>query len=125
MDLQVFPVATVSADEPTFCDNMWRGPVWVNYNYFIIEGLRRYGSDDLAGDLKRVTLEQIAHWYETDGVIYEFYDSEGKTSPLKLHRKGKGGPNAGLSMENLGTTICDYHWTAAVFIDLMLEQGEH
>jgi neutral trehalase len=115
---RAFPVPSVSGDEPTFSDNMWRGPVWINYNYMIIEGLERYDYHDLAGELRRKTLDEIMRWYKEDGVVYEFYDSEGKTSPIFLHRKKLGGPDV-RRPTSLGTTICDYNWTAALFIDLM------
>lgn len=118
---RAFPVATVAADEPTFSDDMWRGPTWINFNYFVIEGLRRYGFKEMAAELKRETMAEIARWYQSDGVIYEFYDSERNVSPIKLHRKGKGGPNAKPGREYLGTSICDYNWTAALFIELAME----
>lgn len=45
-----FPISSVSADEPTFCDNMWRGPTWINFNYFasklwIDTALRKFQSN--------------------------------------------------------------------------------
>jgi hypothetical protein len=116
---RAFPVASVSADEPTFSDNMWRGPVWINYNYLIIEGLRRYGYHEIADDIRDRTLREIARWYASDGLIYEFYDSEAVTSPVFLHRKKVGGPQAVKAAAALGTTVCDYNWTAALFIDLL------
>lgn len=116
---RAFPVSSVAGDEPTFCDNMWRGPVWLNFNYFVIEGLRHYGYRDIANELRRKTIEEISRWYQADGLIYEYYDSEGKTDPVFLHRKRLGGPQAVKSAALLGTTICDYNWSAAVFIDLL------
>jgi glycogen debranching enzyme len=118
---RAFPVSSVSADEPTFSDNMWRGPVWINFNYFIIEGLKHYGYSDLAKDLRRRTIDEIIRWYETDGVIYEFYDSEGEISPVYLHRKAQGGPDV-RRMASLGTTVCDYNWTAALLMDMISMQ---
>lgn len=115
------PVASVSADEPTFSDNMWRGPVWINMNYFFVESLRNYGYAEAASHLRQRTLEEISRWYNTDGVIYEFYDSEAQTAPIFLHRKKLGGPQAERSAVSLGTNVCDYNWTAALFVDLMLE----
>ena len=109
-----FPVSSVSGDEPSFCDDMWRGPVWTNYNYIIIEGLRRYGLDDIAQHITDRTIDQIAHWYNEEGVIFEYFDSEAKTSPRSLHRKGKVGGHW------LHTCIKDYSWTAAVFAELVL-----
>lgn len=119
-----FPVASVSADEDSFSDNMWRGPVWINCNYMLIEGLRRCGYDGLAGDLREKTIGEVARWYAADGVIYEFYDSEGKTDPAHLHRKQRGGPGAVRGEIALDTSVCDYNWTAALFFDLLREPAE-
>jgi neutral trehalase len=118
---RAFPVSSVSTDEPTFSDNMWRGPVWINFNYFIIEGLKHYGYGKIAEDLRRITIDEIIRWYETDGVIYEFYDSEGEISPVYLHRKAQGGPDV-RRMASLGTTVCDYNWTAALLMDMIQKQ---
>ncbi|MHB0998035.1 MAG: amylo-alpha-1,6-glucosidase [Armatimonadota bacterium] len=112
-----FPVSSVSADEESFCDDMWRGPVWINYNYMIIEGLYRYGYDGLADNLKNITISEIAKWYKIDGIIYEYYDSEGYRSPSILHRKGHS-PSDGDTWP-LGRCVRDYHWTAALLIDLL------
>lgn len=115
------PVSSVSADEPAFSDNMWRGPVWINMNYFFVEALKNYGHIEAASHLRQRTLEEISHWYNTDGIIYEFYDSEARTEPIFLHRKKLGGPQAQRSAVSLGTNVCDYNWTAALYVDLMLE----
>lgn len=117
---RAFPVASVSADEPTYSDNMWRGPVWVNFNYFIIEALRNYGYNPEAFDLTQITLQQISDWYHRTGVIHEFYDSEGTTDPVFLHRKTRGGPKAVKSVDSLGTTVLDYNFTAALYLDLLI-----
>ena len=62
----------------------------------------------------------IARWYESDGVIYEFYDSEGKTPPINLHRKAKDGPDAKIAAEYPGINICDYNWSVSLLVDLLL-----
>lgn len=113
-----FPVASVSADEPSFCDDMWRGPVWINYNYLVIEGLIRYGYGHVARELRKKTLRHIARWYAADGVVYEFYDSEGTASPSVLRRKGHSGVRLG--NWQIGQCIRDYHWTAALYNDLIM-----
>ncbi|MCE5199229.1 MAG: trehalase family glycosidase [Armatimonadota bacterium] len=116
-----FPIASVAADEPTYCDNMWRGPSWINYNYFVIYGLLDYGYTDIAKELCRRTLDEIVRWYKEDGLTYEYYDAEQSVSPVMLHRKKTGGPEARRS-NAMATLICDYNWTASLYIDLLLNR---
>ena len=43
---------TISRDDPAFADQQyWRGSIWPPMNYLVLQGLRRYGFDDLAGEL--------------------------------------------------------------------------
>ena len=43
---------TISRDDPAFGDQQyWRGSIWPPMNYLVLQGLRRYGFDDLASDL--------------------------------------------------------------------------
>ena len=45
-------IPTISRDDPAFADQQyWRGSIWPPMNYPILQGLRRYGFDDLAEDL--------------------------------------------------------------------------
>lgn len=113
------PVATVAADEPTWSDDMWRGPVWLNYNLWIIDGLRRYGYHDLADELAEVTLAEVTRWYLADGTIYEYYDAEAVTSPRELHRKGGVGSRGGVGFG----VIRDYGWSATVVLELCRPTG--
>jgi len=137
-----FPVSSVSADSPAYGDDMWRGPVWINYNWMIIRGLERtakglssvdcprstYAQQGepsmkdspraLADELKEKTLSEISRWYHTEGCIFEFYDAEGRVSPLKLDRKGyKQAPRR-------MACIADYNWSAAAFVDLAMVPTE-
>jgi hypothetical protein len=53
-------VTTTAKNEPTWeARRYWRGPVWVIMNWFIIEGLRRYGYNDLAEVIRKDTLGLI------------------------------------------------------------------
>jgi len=113
-----FPIPSVSFDELSFSDDMWRGPVWINFNYMVIEGLIRYGYLTLADEIKKTTLSEIARWYAEDGVVYEFYDSKASKSPSKLSRKGK--QDVKIGGWQVAECIKDYHWTAALFIDMAL-----
>ena len=75
---------------------MWRGPVWVNINYFFIEALNQIGEHILANELTEKTLELISR--HTD--IYEYYDAENGSPTEK--------------------SAVAFGWTAAVFIDLAI-----
>lgn len=113
-----FPVATVDVREKSYLKDMWRGPVWIVFNYLFMEGLSRYGYNDIAGKLKEATVAEIARWYASDGVIYEYYDSESAVSPSELQRKGR--PGSELGPFDWNRNIRDYNWSAALYIDLVL-----
>ena len=43
---------TISRDDPAFDDQQyWRGSIWPPMNYLVVQGLRRYGFDELASEL--------------------------------------------------------------------------
>ena len=43
---------TISRDDPAFDDQQyWRGSIWPPMNYLVLQGLRRYGFDELASEL--------------------------------------------------------------------------
>ncbi len=49
----------------------WRGPIWLVCNYMLIDGLRRFGADDLADRIRRDSLELI----NANG-FSEYYDPQ-------------------------------------------------
>lgn len=54
-------VTTVSKSSPAYDPrNYWRGPVWVNINWFLVRGLERCGLHAEADDLRRLTLELVS-----------------------------------------------------------------
>jgi len=82
------PVPSVAMNETDFTLDCWRGPTWVSQNYWIVEGLKRYGYNDLAGELTRKTVDAILEVFNREFKIYEFYNP--KTSSIQeLTRKGK------------------------------------
>jgi len=89
-------VTTTAKSEPTWEPRRyWRGPVWIIMNWLIMEGLRRYGYDDLVEMIRRDTLSLV----ETSG-FREYYDA----------RDGSG----------CGST--DFSWSAALTFELTKDQ---
>jgi len=74
--------------------NYWRGPVWINVNWMLAQGLRRYGyklkADSLQKDLLQLPIRFGFH---------EYFDS----------------------FEGTGYGTDNFSWTAALFIDLVHE----
>lgn len=59
-----FPVPSVAADEPAFDPEephgfIWRGPTWVNTNWFIVRGLRVHGYTEIADQIVAKTVELV------------------------------------------------------------------
>ena len=88
-----YPIPTVPLSSEWFqAHRYWQGPTWINTNWLIIDGLRRYGFYDQAEALKETTLDLV----EKHG-MYEYF------SPID-------GSPAG---------IANFSWTAALTIDLL------
>ncbi len=52
----------------------------------------------------------VEDWYQREGAVFEFYDALNNVPPTVLMRKGT--PSGG---------VRDYHWTASLIFDLLLE----
>ena len=91
-----YAVPSVPIDSPWFRSKLyWQGPTWVNMNWLIIEGLKRYGYDEHAAVLTESTLEMVAR-----SGASEYFD------PLTGDGIGADG----------------FSWTAALTIDLLKHQ---
>ena len=56
----LLPVPTVGVNEPKFSPtNYWRGPTWMNINWMICRGLRRYGYDSVADEVTQKSLNAV------------------------------------------------------------------
>lgn len=60
-----YPVPSVAQSEPSFDPDgrtklLWRGPAWVNTNWYLIYGLLRHGFYQVARDLAHRTLDMVA-----------------------------------------------------------------
>ena len=64
---------TVAYDDPTYCNNYWRGPCWLNVAYFAAKGLKDYGFIETAETVK----ETILDWVYNDGdYVHENYNAK-------------------------------------------------
>ena len=111
------PIATISQKDKRFSNDMWRGGVWANVNYFIIRGLKKYGYNSLADSLRDSTLEMINKWYQKTGCIFEFFDPKDEVSPFYCHRKGE--PLKNPDYRKHVHSISDYNWSACFAILLI------
>jgi putative isomerase len=96
-----YVIPTVSRSDPKYDPStMWRGPVWLNINYFFIEALHQVGEAGLARELRQKSLDLVMN----QPSIYEFYNAEtGEPPPPAADTFG---------------------WTAAVFIDLAIRASQ-
>lgn len=88
-----YPIPSVPVSSPDYdAQRYWQGPSWVNMNWMIIDGLKRYGFKDHAAALRESTLEMVAN-----GGFYEYFNA--KTG------------------EPIG--VPEFSWTAALALDLL------
>lgn len=113
------PIPSISLDDPTFGTDMWRGPVWINYNYMICRGLKEYGCHELAQSIIQKTINTLTFWYGHDGAVYEFYDSTNKVSPSHLNRKSKSLKPYQFQVRM--QSIRDYGWSCTLLPVMILE----
>jgi len=76
----------------------WRGPVWVNMNWLIIEGLKSYGERDWAHKIKEDTLQMVR-----EQGFFEYFEPDKEKS--RKQQYGYGGKQ--------------FSWTAALIIDIL------
>lgn len=90
-----YPVPSVPKNSPYFSPvRYWQGPTWINTNWLIADGLKRYGYDTEADHIVQRSLELVAQ-----SESYEYF------SPLD-------GSPAGAR---------NFSWTAALALDFLLE----
>ena len=96
-----YVIPTVARNDKHYSpQTMWRGPIWVNINYFFIEALQQIGQKEIAWELLHKTLNLVMKHNN----IYEYYDPEtGEVPP---------------------TAADIFGWTAAVFIDLAIKVSQ-
>ena len=88
-----YPVPSVPRTSRSFDQNRyWQGPVWINMNWLIIDGLKRYGFITEAENLRQKTIDMVR-----EVGVWEYYNP--------LNGYGLGSPS--------------FSWTAALTLDLL------
>lgn len=88
-----YPIPSVPVGSSWFDPTgYWQGPTWINTNWLIIDGLRRYGYDELADELTQKTIELVSK-----SSCNEYF------SPL----------------DGLPAGARNFSWTAALTLDLL------
>jgi hypothetical protein len=77
-------------------EGYWRGPVWINIDWFLMRGLEDYGYEDHAARMRRTIVELCR-----DEGFYEYFD-----------------PASG---QGLGSVL--FSWSAALLLDVLLDNG--
>jgi len=90
-----YSVPTVARSDARFsADTMWRGPVWINVNAMLVEGLQKSGHPERARELAERTVQMVIHGRGP----HEYYNPFTGEKALRA------------------TTA--FGWSAALFIDL-------
>lgn len=88
-----YPVPSMPKDSGHYDPKrFWQGPTWVNTNWFLIDGLERYGHTKQANQLRKSTIDMVQ-----GGGFYEYFSPD--------NGKPEGAKN--------------FSWTAALTIDLV------
>jgi len=96
---ECWAVPSYDREEPGYAPNrFWRGPVWINVNWILYNGLRRYGYDFYAERVKQAIIE-----LPRIGGFYEHFNPD--------NGQGHGAEN--------------FSWTAALLLDLLLAEDSH
>lgn len=94
--------SSTAVDEPQFNPvKYWRGPIWINLNWMLYHGLKRYGFEKEAGRVKKETIELV----EKNG-FYEYFDPR---------------PDIAEDNRKLGGDF--FSWTAALYLDFVYNNG--
>lgn len=68
-------IPTLSRDHPEFMEDgrYWRGGVWASTNYMVLQGLSKYGYQDLAGQIAENHLDAVVEAYGKEDTLFECY----------------------------------------------------
>ena len=85
------PLPSLAQHDPRCDQNRWRGAVFPALTPLVVEGLRRYGLDALAAEVRDRTLDTMDRWHQRTGTFWEYYDAQDQRSPADLPRGRRRG----------------------------------
>lgn len=72
-----YGVPSLAADDPYYNDKgYWNGPVWVEWNFLIVQGLLKYGYEEEAKELVNRVAEGMIIQLKKDHNLWEFYSPD-------------------------------------------------
>lgn len=72
-----YGVPSLSAQDPFYePQGYWNGPVWVEWQFLLARGLRKYGYDVEARELTRRVFDNVIHNLKTSHTFWEFYSPD-------------------------------------------------
>lgn len=100
--MYVCPTYSVEAEDINF-EKYWRGPVWINMNWMLYQGLLKFNMSSMADKIKNDSLELLSKYG-----FYEYFD-----------------PRKNLPMDaEAGYGTGQFSWSAALCIDFLLNENE-
>lgn len=82
------PFPSVALNDPAFAKDMWRGPVWINMAYLVLDGLRRYRELEIYATLAWRLCDGVFRVLQNEQQVYEFYDPEYHHTRELTRKKG-------------------------------------
>lgn len=72
-----YGVPTLTAKHPYYNPiGYWNGPIWVQWEYLLFQGLLEYGYKDVAEELTYKVLDNVINQLKTDHWFWEFYSAD-------------------------------------------------
>lgn len=90
------PFPMVSKDDPNYNpEDYWKGPTWINIDYFVLNGLKNYGF----GEVYEEALSRLFAGMESNPHFMEYYNPE--------------------TCEGMGAA--NFGWSASMYLELVME----
>ncbi len=98
--------------------DMYRGPMWLEYNYLIARGLKEYGYNEKAEEIIKKSVLTVKNEFERHGVIYECYSTDASILTENMSRYGINSQFSGGGA--IGSPVRDYLPSAAICAEYIL-----